>query len=438
MKIDKCDWLFLLPLAIACLLAFYRFPLLQLDDHLSVIREISRTWSWPAPDEPGMRMANHPLFHHTLAALAIRGAELVRGGPALYTKRAAQGLSLLYALGVISLVAVIVRRLVADPDARGTAFLVFGSFTGFVVISVTVSNDMAFAFWGTAALLQTIQIMRDPDPPAYSRVVVLGVLLGVAALMKMTAPAMLVAAALCLLARRWYYRERWRAILNRAAVLSLVCFVFYAPSIIRFPRTLGVNPIEFTHRERLDDHPRESDLFSFPLVPIFQRPFQVEPRASEFINRADRSFWASMFLSNWVPPVHLPHPPDPNVTALFLATALLMTFCGIFGLASAVRASPARPDCFVVSIWPLLYILVWFTANIFFYQPGSHVRHLLFSIGSQVAFVALGFQALIRRRPGLKTPLWILAGLHLALFWLVMFWGPFYYFHSPWPNLTAP
>lgn len=439
MKINRQrDLFYLIPLAVACLLAFYRFPLLQFDDHLSVIREISTTWRWPRPDGREMRMANHPLLHHTVAALAWRLADFAGGGAGPRPERAAQALSLLYALGTIPLVALVVRELVPDSTARRLAFLGFGTFTVFVVMAVTVSNDMAFAFLGTAALLQTVRIMREPRSPAYSRVLFLGALLGVASLVKMMAPVMAVASAVSLLSRRLYYRERWGGVFARTAVLCLVCALFLIPSIIRFPGSLGINPTEVTDRARLREQPPPYDLTSVPLISLMKRPFYVLPSSSDYINRADRSFWTGLLLTQWALPIHLPHPPPPTVVFLFMFFALLTTAVCLLGLLIAVRRSFSRPDYFAVLIWPLSALAAWLAAIAIFRYASADIRHLLFTIGSQIVFLAFGWRFIINRWPRGKIIYWLIIGLQVMLFWLMLFSGPFYYFHSPWPNLTAP
>ncbi len=432
------DLWFLLPVVLACLLAFYRFPLYQLDDHLTVIREIAETGRWPSPEQPGMRMANHPLFHHSLAALAWKAAAGPGSVIGLRPERAAQLLSLLYGLGTIFLAGLIVRRMVPLPSARRLAFLGMGTFVGFVMLSVTICNGMAFSFWGTAALLQAVGIMRDPEPPSSYRVLILGVFLGMAALMKMTAPVMMLAAGACLVSRRWYYRENWGTVGKATAGLFLVCLIFLIPSLVRFPRTLGMNPVELAHRERLNGLPSESDLFSLPLASMFRRPFQVEPYSSEMIGRAEGAFWTSLFLSHWNLPIHLPHPPNPYVTSAFTSLAVLMTLGGLCGMAVALLSLRGRPGYLPVLLWPLLYMAVWLVANLYFRQPGAHMRHLYFSVGSQAVFLALFFQAAFRRSPRLRTALWVMVGLQVILFWLMVFGGPFYYFYSPWPNLIGP
>ncbi|HDL64158.1 MAG TPA: hypothetical protein ENH12_02070, partial [Proteobacteria bacterium] len=71
--IRRWDWVFLAPLAVACILAFFRFPLLQNDDHLKVVRYISEFHSWPPIVADASNQARHTLVHHTLGALVYSG-----------------------------------------------------------------------------------------------------------------------------------------------------------------------------------------------------------------------------------------------------------------------------------------------------------------------------------------------------------------------------
>lgn len=437
--IARRDLLFLLPLAVACVLAFYRFPLFQYDEHLSVISEIYQTGRWPAPDGTRLRMAHHPLAHHTLAALTWKAPELIGLG-SVYWPESAQVLSLIYALGTALLVARIVGSLVPDPEARRMAYLVFGTFTGFVISAVTVSNDMAMAFWGTAALLQAVRVMRQPRPPSSGRIVVFGVLLGLAVLMKVNALAMIPAAVFCLISRRRYYGDGWAEIGKKTMLLTLTCLVFYLPAVYRFPETLGINPNEATHLAggpSIRHRSLTADMFTLPLAETFRRPFAVTPGAS-YVNRADRSFWTGLFISKWSLPSHLPDPPNPYLTVLFFLTALFMSFSLCSGAVISARSALVRPEYFAVLIWILIFVAVWIVANLLLGFPVADVRYILFSLGSQVAFLALGWQTVIRRWPRIRKALWALVVLHTVLFFLILSGGPFYYFHSTWPNLTSP
>lgn len=429
------DFIFLIPLALACVLALYRFPLIQFDDHLIVISEIYQTWSWPLPSQR-LLTAHHSLVHHTLAALTWKAPEMLGLG-SVYWPESVQVLSLLYALGTILFTALIVRRVVSDPSARRMAFIVFGTFTGFIISAVTVSNDMAVAFWGTAALLQTVRIMRDGRPPSYRRIVVLGLLLGMAVLMKVTALVMIPASVLCLISRRRYYCERWNIVLKRSAVLCLVGLIFYTPTIVRFRATPG-KPLfshEVTGGISLRNRSLRFDIFSVPLKQTIKRPFDVVPYASEGINPADYSLWTSLFLSNWILPSHLPHPPEPHITVLFTLSALIMTICFGLGVLIGLRAAFSRPEYFVVAIWLMLFMAVWITANLFFGYSGGDVRYALFSIGSQITFLALCWQFILKLMPRFRILLWVFIAAHLILFWLMTFSGPFYYFYPDWPRL---
>ncbi len=432
------DLIFLLPLVLACLVAYFRFPLFQLDDHLAVIREIARTGSWPAPDGRELRMAQHPLFHHTAAALAWRGMELLGGTAPLRPDRAAQALSLVYGLATIPLLVAIVRAVIDDPDSRRMAYVAFGTFTGYIFSSVTVSNEMAFAFWGTAAFYWLLKIVRDPRPPRRSAVIGLGVLLGVSALVKMNAPVLLGGAVICLLARSRYSRENWGTALRRSGLLILVFIPFCLPSVLRFPGTLGVNPQEFQWLEAHRHRPPARDIFSFRLPSILERPFLVYPYAELPVNRADRSFWSSLFVSSWQPPPFLPDPTPPRLVAGFSLTALALTLVGVFGVLRGAGKAVRQADWLALLVWPVFYVLAWLLMKWFLRQPGQHIRHLLFSSGSLMAFLALGFQGILLRRPGLKPALWLLIGLQTGLFWWILLGGPFYSFHSPWPVLMPP
>ncbi len=437
--VDRRDFLFLLPLMIVCVLAFYRFPLLQADDHLSVISEIYQTGRWPTPDGTKLRMAHHPLAHHSLAALTWKAPELIGLGP-VYWPESAQVLSLLYALGTVLLVARIVGHLVPVPEARRMAYLVFGTFTGFVISAVSVSNDMAMAFWGTAALLGAVKIMRDSRPPSYWRIAVLGIVLGLALLMKVSALAMLSATVFCLISRRWYYGDGWVDIGKRVVVITMICLIFYLPSVWRFPETLGANPNEAHHvTGGLSIHNRSlmADMFILPLAELMKRPFQVTPGVC-YVNRADYSFWTGIFISNWSLPSHLPDPPNPYITVLFFLTALFVALCICCGGAIAVRGAFFRPELFVVLIWILIFAAVWVVANLFGGFPVADVRYILFSIGSQITFLALFYQFVLRRLPRFRKVFWLIICSHMLLFLLMAINGPFYYFHSTWPNLHPP
>ena len=442
--IRRWDWVFLAPLAVACILAFFRFPLLQNDDHLKVVRYISEFHSWPPIVADASNQARHTLVHHTLGALVYSGLKHITREGSLLAERGVQALSLIWALGIIPIVWLIGRRLIKNYEARVLSFLVFGTFAGWVTSAVMIDNDMAMGFWGSLALLLMVVLMQRKELPRWSAIAVLGMVIGVAVTMKATASVMMGPAVVTILSRRWYYREKWMALLSRAGLLIIVWAVLAAPNYIRTYRETGYlvyhNDIQ---------HPNPSvyaerwDYFSFRLPSILNRPFELTPdKGDERSNASDYSFWSKIYVTWWRLPDWLPEEPDPLAASSLYLLAFPISIIGVLGFLLGVKRCGSEPGLFPVIGWWVIgmigmFIGSWFLPTV---SIGSfcHARFYIYATGSVIAMLGLGFQFIMNSWPRFRIVLWIVVILQAAAFWWLLMSGPYYGFQNPWPVLLPP
>ena len=443
-KIRRWDWVFLAPLAAACILVFFRFPLLQNDDHLEVVRYIADSRAWPPIVADASNQARHTLVHHTLGAVTYTALKNFTGPVSLLGERSVQALSLIYALGIILLVWKIGRLMINNDEARVLSFLIFGTFTGWVTSAVTIDNDMAMGFWGSLALLIVIGMMRKKAPPSWRLVAGTGLVIGLAVLMKATASVMMGPAVICLLARRWYYRERWMVLLPRIGLLIIIWAVMAAPNYIRTYQDTGYlvyhNDIQHPNPSV---HAEHWDYFSFRLPSIIKRPFELNPdKGDDRTNKADYSFWSKIYLTWWRLPDWLPDDPNQWAASMLYLAALPISLCGLIGFILGIIRCRRDPSWLPVMGWWVIgligmFIGSWFLPTV---AIGSfcHPRFYIYATGSVIVMLGLGFQFLINRWPRLQIILWILVLLQTATFWWLLLSGPYYSFQDPWPVMMSP
>jgi len=443
-KIRRWDWVFLIPLAAACILAFFRFPLIQNDDHLKIVRYIADSHAWPPIMADQSNQARHTLVHHTLAAVSYELLRSILPETSRLPERSVQALSLLWALGIIALVWRIAREIIKDAEARVLAFLVFGTFTGWVISAVMIDNDMAMGFWGSFALLIMIVIMRKPDPPSWWLIAGSGVMIGVAVLMKATASIMMGPAVVALLSRRWYYRERWMVLLPRVGLLIFIWAVLAAPNYIRTYRETGYlvyhNDIQHPNPSV---HAEHWDYFSFRLPSILRRPFELNPdKGDDRTNAADYSFWSKIYVTWWHLPDWLPDDPNPRAASALYLLAFPVSIIGVLGFFLGLKRFPREPGLLPVMGWWIIGLIGMFVGSWFLptVAIGSfcHPRFFNYASGSVVVLLGLGFQFLLNRWPRLRLILWILVILQTAAFWWLLLSGPCYSFYNPWPVMLSP
>jgi hypothetical protein len=440
------EWIFLIPVLAATFVAFLRFPLLQNDDHLKVVRFIAREWSWPpVPVNDRNDQAQHTLLHHTLSAAVYRGLARLAPGSSLVPARGVQAISLAYAVGIVIIVALVARRLIASPSARALAFLAFGSFTGWVRSSVTIDNDMAMGFWGSLALLQAVRMMQSPAIPRLRAAAGLGLLIGIAAFTKATASVMIPVAALSLLARCRLKGDPFRPLLGRALLLVLLWAPLAGHNYYRYYRDTGhlVTHQSFHQRPPPGVAEERWDYFSFRFREILRRPFRVAGfrNIDERLTAADYSFWSKLYIYWWCLG-SLPLPPNPWATSGLYAAALIPSLCALAGLFRAFFLIRRDPAWLPVIGWLLIGIAGMLTGSCFIpdvsYGAFINPRFLNYAAPSQVAFFALGFQAAERRWPRSLPALAALVLLQLLFFWWLLLSGPFYSFWETWPSLNLP
>ena len=445
-KIDfrRWDWLFLLPCALAAVVLFIRLPLIQNDDHLAIVRYISDSGSWPLIDADASNQARHTLVHHTIGAVVYRGLKSMTREGSFLAERGVQVLSLIWALGIISLVWLIGRRMIKNDEARVLSFLVFGTFTGWLTSAVMIDNDMAMGFWGSLALLLMVVMMQREELPRWSAVAGLGLVIGAAVFMKATASVMMGPAVVTILSRRWYYKEKWMALLPRAVLLIIIWAVMAVPNYIRTYQDTGYlvyhNDIQ---------HPNPSvyaerwDYFSFRLPSIVKRPFELNPdKGDDRTNAADYSFWSKIYLTWWRLPDWLPDDPNPWAAAALYLIALPVAFCGVLGLFIGLNRCRKSGAYLPVMGWWIIGLIGMFVGSWFLptVAIGSfcHPRFLNYASGSVVVILGLGFQAIIVKWTGLHILLWIVVVLQTVVFWWLILSGPFYGLMSHWSPMLAP
>jgi len=442
--ISRREWIFLAPVVAACLVAFLRFPLLQNDDHLSVVRYIADQKAWPPVSGELGSQTKHVLVHHTIAACIYRGVELLDGAIPLKPERGVQLLSLLWAMGTIPLIWILTRQLIEDKRARILSFLIFGTFTYWIVSAVTIDNDMAMSFWGNAALLQAVILMKSSRLPSYRKISIFGLLIGIAALMKDTASIMIIPAVMSILSRNRLYKEPVRALICRTLILIAVWGALASLNYIRHYRDTGHL---FSHVYLQDDasvkFTERWDYLSFRYPEILKRPFKRNPeRGDTRWNSADASFLSKLYLSWWNLPDYLPALPDPEATRGLYLTALPISLCGIFGIFLAMTRIKKQPAWFPVVSWVLIGLVVMFIGTFTF--PNLRCssllkpRYISYAAGSQVVLLAFVFQEIIRHLPVFRGIIICLVFIQLIAFWWLLLSGPFYSFITPWPCLTSP
>ena len=287
------------------------------------------------------------LVHHTLAAGIYRLMQLLGDFAPLSPARGAQLLSLIWALGIIPIVWMIVRRVVADVRARIMAFLVFGTFTAWVWSSVTIDNDMAMAFWGNLALLSAVIMMQGDKIPSMGRVLLLGLVIGIAATVKATASVMMGPAVLSLMLCGRFSRSRFGPVAGRVLLLILIWGSLASLNYIRHYRATGYLVY---HRDLIYPPGRfypdtRWDYFSFRFPAILKRPFELNPdKGDERTNASDFSFWSKLYVTGWRLPDYLPDNPNPRAASSLYASALPITCIGILGfLAAFPELKESRP-----------------------------------------------------------------------------------------------
>jgi len=438
------DWLFLSPLVIAIGILFFRFPVLQNDDHLAVVRYIAENRSWPPIIADASNQARHTLVHHTLASVPYDLLRKIVSDNSRLPERSVQAFSILWALGIIIVVWRTSRELIKDDQARLLSFLIFGTFTGWMTSAVMVDNDMSMGFWGSLALLIMVIIMRRGELPRWSMIIILGLVIGAAVLMKATASILMGPAVICILARRWYYRDNLRALLSRAGLLIIIWAVMASPNYIRTYRDTGYlvyhNDIQHPNPSV---HAEHWDYFSFRLPSIVKRPFELNPdKGDDRTNAADYSFWSKIYVTWWRLPDWLPNNPNPRAASALYLIALPVSLCGVLGLFSGLIRCRREAVWLPVAGWWIIgltgiFIGSWFLPTV---AIGSfcHPRFLNYATGSAVVFVGLGFQVIVEKWPRLRIVLWVVVIMQTVAFWWLILSGPFYGLMSNWAPMLAP
>ncbi len=455
------DLYFMIPLAAACAVAFIRFPLLQLDDHLSVIRYISENGSWPVVSPArfggiGLHQAGHPMLHHTLAAALYHGLEFT-GASHPTPARIAQALSLFWALGTAALVSLILKRLPLDRSSRRMTLLLMGTCAGWIWTGATIGNDMALSFWSTAALLAAVVVVSKPPPLAWKPVLFLCLAVGLAMAAKDLAVLILPGAVAAVLIRKFFYRESFLRLAVKALTVLLVWGTFAAVNFYRHWRGTGgiahYQDIRISSGLDVDlpvPRARHKSFFSFRLAGLLRRPYTLKEKERVFSDPRDYlegdnyaadweyqpdSVWTDLYATWWSLPDHLPNKPEPAAARLLYLTALPLSLLGLVGLARCLLKLN-RPQFWPAACWSLgaavLLLLVSYLVEV----PFSHARLFSFAIGSFAVFAALGFQGIGNWKPFLKRWLWLYLFVHVAVFWYLLLSGPFYSLWPLWPNLT--
>jgi Dolichyl-phosphate-mannose-protein mannosyltransferase len=441
--IFRKDWIYLIPVIAACFIAFLRFPILQNDDHLKVVKQIAVKWEWPEVDGERGSQSKHMLVHHTVAAGLYRGLEILGPIAPLGPERGVQLLSLLWGLATIPVIYLIVRHLVSDSGARVLAFLTFGTFTYWVRGAVTIDNDLAMGFWGSAALLAAIILMKRARLPEYRRVCLLGVLIGVASLMKDTASIMILPAVVSLVSRKWLYKEHLKPLLARALVLVCVWGILASMNYIRHYSDTGhLFSHDYLHNADNIQFTERWDYLSFRFPAILERPFHRNPEITDTRwNEADHSFWSKLYIIWWSLPDFLPDMPNPYATSALFFIALPVSLCGIIGLIAGVARWKKNPAWLPVVGWLAVGLAAMLLGTWLYPDMRCSAllrpRYLCYAAGSQIALLALGFEKIFGRFPHLRWIIGCIVLVQVIVFWYLLLSGPFYSFIDPVPCLTA-
>ena len=460
-RADYRDLYFLLPLAAAVLVAFLRFPLLQVDDNLSVIRYISQTGRWPEVTVTryageGFRQAGHAMLHHTLAAGIWRALE-VAGASLRTAARGAQALSLAWALGTATMIWFLLSRLPLERAPRRMALFALGTFSGWIWTAAAVGNDMTLAFWSTLALLAGTIVISTPPPLPWGPVWTLSLGVGLAAASKDLSLLILPGALAAVLARKLFYRESLGRLAVKALTVAAAWGLFTSVNAYRHWRGTG---ILFHYQDlRVSGDlglsfpvPRigEKSFFSFRLDRILQRPCALKERERVFRSIEDYlegddysgewryspdSVWTDLYATWWSLPDHIPQKPDPAAARLFYLAALPVSLIGLLGAMLAL-AHLDRPLYWPTVCWALGAVTLLLGVSHLVEVPFSHARLFSFAVGSSVVFLTLGFQTLLRWKPSLEPWLWAYLSALTAVFWYLLLSGPFYSFWPVWPRLT--
>lgn len=460
-KADYRDLYFLLPLAAAVLVAFLRFPLLQVDNNLGVIRHIAETGRWPEVTAgryagEGLRQAGHAMLHHTLAAGIWRGMEVLGASPRT-ADRGAQALSLLWALGTAALIWFLLNRLPLGRGPRRMALLSLGAFAGWIWTAVAVGNDMALAFWSTVALAAGTAVISSPPPLRWNPVLFLCLGVGLAAAAKDLSLLILPGALAAVLARKLFYRESLARLAVKALAVAAAWGLFTSVNAYRHWRGTGTlfHYQDLRVTGDLDvsfpvPRVREKSFFTFRFDRLLRRPYALKEKERDFLLPEDYlagddysgdwdyspdSVWTDLYATWWSLPDHIPQKPNPAAARLLYLAALPVSLIGLLGAVLAL-AHLDRPLYWPTVGWALGAAALLLGVSYLVEVPFSHARLFSFAVGSGVVFLALGFQTLLRWKPSLEPWLWVYLAALTAVFWHLLLAGPFYSFWPVWPRLT--
>lgn len=460
-KADYRDLYFLLPLAAAVLVAFLRFPLLQVDDNLSVIRHIAETGRWPEVTGArfagvGLRQAGHAMLHHTLAAGIWRALE-VAGASLRTTARGAQALSAAWALGTAALIWCLLNRLGLERAPRRLALFSLGTFAGWIWTGAAVGNDMALAFWSTVALAAGTAVISSPPPLRWKPVLFLCLGVGLAAASKDLSLLILPGALAAVLARKIFYRESLARLAAKALAVAAAWGLLTSVNAYRHWQGTGTlfHYQDLRISQGLDvslpvPRVREKSFFSFRFDRLLRRPYALKEKERVFLSPEDYlagddyasdwdynpdSVWTDLYATWWSLPDHIPQKPDPAAARLLYIAALPVSLLGLLGAVLAL-AHLGRPLYWPTVCWALGAVALLLGVSYLVEVPFSHARLFSFAVGSGVVFLALGFRTLLRWKPALEPWLWVYLSALTAVFWYLLLAGPFYSFWPVWPRLT--
>lgn len=431
----RSEWPWLIPALAACLICYLRFPVMDNDDHYPIIRSIAQTGQWTSVTE--FRSAQHMLYYHTISAHLYRALDRL----SVHPDRAGQLVNLAAFFGLMILLVPILRSLVSDLRARIAALLVFGASARWITMSVTIDNDTLMALLATAALLATIKMMSAREAPAWKTVLLIALLLGAGAAVKQNGQQFLFPLAGCLLARRWYYRDRSRRLLLQIFLSVGIILLMTGPFYLRHYRDTGswIHHDQGFHQENWSG--ARWEFFTFRFGEILRRPFTPIPDISdERICPADLSWPSKLYIYWWSLPDYLPDRPASLPTAAMYAVALPVTLLGLAGLGAAGAAARKNPAWLPALGWVGVAAFFVILASVLMPEPrwGCHAypRMWLGAAGGIIGSFGLGVEKVIGRWPRFRWLIYALVGLQVAVFWWLLLSGPFYSFHQPWPVMN--
>jgi hypothetical protein len=437
----RSEWPWLIPALAACLICYLRFPVLENDDHSPIIRAIAQTGHWTSVTE--FRSAQHMLYYHTLAAGLYRALEAAPAFLSVPPDRAGQLINLAAFIALMILLIPILRRLVADIRARIAALLIFGSSARWITMSVTIDNDTLMALLATAALLLTVKMMVAREAPSGKTVLLIALLIGAGAAVKQNGQQFLFPLAVCLLARRWLYGDRWSRLWPGTVLAAAIILAMTAPFYLRHYRETGswIHHDQGFHQENWSGDRWE--FFTFRFGEILKRPFRPIPDIEdERVCPADLSWPSKLYIYWWSLPDYLPDRPPALPTAALFAVALPVTLLGLAGAGRAVVEVRRNPGWLAALGWVGVVAFFVILASILMPEPrwGCHAypRMWLGAAGGVAGFFGLGIELVLDRWPRLRWLIFALVGLQVAVFWWLLLSGPFYSLHRPWPvmNIT--